>query len=46
MGMAHEEAIASLRVSFGLSNTAEEVDALLPALAQAVAALRSAAVAR
>lgn len=46
MGMAHDEAIASLRVSFGLSNTVEEVDALLPALAQAVAALRSAAVAR
>lgn len=46
MGMAHDEAIASLRVSFGLSNTVEEVDALLPALAEAVAALRSAAVAR
>ena len=45
MGMPHEEAIASLRVSFGLSNTADEVDALLPALAEAVSALRSAAVA-
>lgn len=46
MGMAHDEAIASLRVSFGLSNRVEEVDALLPALAEAVAALRSAAVTR
>ena len=40
MGMPYDEAIASLRVSFGLPNTEEEVDALLPALAEAVAALR------
>ncbi|MBP9143826.1 MAG: cysteine desulfurase [Thermoanaerobaculia bacterium] len=46
MGMAHDEAIASLRVSFGLSNTVDEVDVLLQALAEAVAVLRSAAVAR
>lgn len=41
MGMAYDEAIASLRVSFGLPNTEAEVDALLPALAFAVADLRS-----
>jgi cysteine desulfurase len=41
MGMPYDEAIASLRVSFGLPNTAEEVDRLLPALAEAVAALRA-----
>ena len=40
MGMAREEALASVRVSFGLPNTEDEVDALLPALAGAVAALR------
>lgn len=40
MGMPYDEAIASLRVSFGLPNTTAEVDALLPALAEAVAALR------
>lgn len=44
MGMPYEEAIASLRISFGLSNTVEEVDALIPALADAVAALRGAPV--
>ncbi len=43
MGMPHDEAIASLRVSFGLPNTVEEVDALLPALAEAVAVLRASA---
>ena len=41
MGMPYDEAIASLRVSFGLPNTEAEVDALLPALADAVAALRT-----
>jgi cysteine desulfurase len=41
MGMPYDEAIASLRVSFGLPNTEAEVDRLLPALATAVAALRS-----
>ena len=39
MGMSDDEAIASLRVSFGLPNTVEEVDAFLPVLAGAVAAL-------
>lgn len=43
MGMPYDEAIASLRVSFGLPNTEDEVDALLPALAEAVAALRMSA---
>jgi cysteine desulfurase len=46
MGMPPNEAVASLRVSFGLSNSVEEVDALLPALSDAVAALRRAAVPR
>lgn len=41
MGMPYDEAIASLRVSFGLPNTEAEVDAFLPALADAVAALRT-----
>ena len=43
MGLAEEEAIASLRVSFGLPNTTDEIDRFLPELAAAVAALRSAA---
>jgi len=43
MGMSHDEAIASIRVSFGLPNTIEDVDALLPALAHAVEALRGVA---
>lgn len=43
MGMSHEEAIASIRVSFGLPNTVEEVDVFLPALAHAVKALRGVA---
>jgi cysteine desulfurase len=42
MGMEHDEAIASLRISFGLPNTEVEIDAFLPVLADAVAALRSA----
>ncbi|MEO7795408.1 MAG: cysteine desulfurase family protein [Thermoanaerobaculia bacterium] len=42
MGMPFDEAIASLRVSFGLPNTEDEVDRLLPVLADAVAVLRSA----
>ena len=45
MGVPDDEAIASLRVSFGLPNTAAEIDTFLPALADAVAALRSAALA-
>ncbi|HSM51960.1 MAG TPA: cysteine desulfurase family protein [Thermoanaerobaculia bacterium] len=39
MGLAREEALASIRLSFGLPNTEDEVDALLPVLAGAVAAL-------
>jgi cysteine desulfurase len=42
MGMGYDEAIASLRISFGMPNTHAEVDAFLPVLAEAVAALRSA----
>lgn len=41
MGVPPDEALASLRVSFGPSNTAEEVDAFLEVLAREVAALRS-----
>lgn len=39
MGVPREEAIASLRVSFGISNTLAEVDALVAALPREVAAL-------
>jgi cysteine desulfurase len=39
MGVPREEAISSLRVSFGLGNTEEEVDGFLGALAREVAAL-------
>ena len=39
-GFSAEEALSSLRVSFGLPNTAAEVDAFLVALAREVAALR------
>ncbi|MEE8525567.1 MAG: aminotransferase class V-fold PLP-dependent enzyme, partial [Thermoanaerobaculia bacterium] len=42
MGVAESEALASLRISFGLTNTREEVAALLEALAPEVAELRSA----
>ena len=41
MGVAREEAISSLRVSFGLGNTEEEVDGFLAALAREVAALHA-----
>ncbi|MEO8274784.1 MAG: cysteine desulfurase family protein [Thermoanaerobaculia bacterium] len=44
MGMAPAEAIASIRVSFGMPNTSDEIDAFLPVLAEAVAALRGATV--
>ncbi len=44
MGFSREEALASLRVSFGLGNRPEEVDAFLPVLAGEVAALRGAGV--
>ncbi|MCZ7649874.1 MAG: cysteine desulfurase [Thermoanaerobaculia bacterium] len=40
MGLPREEALASVRLSFGLPNTDAEVDALVPALAAAVTALR------
>lgn len=42
MGMEEREALGSLRVSFGTTNTEEEVDALLAALTAEVAALRRA----
>jgi cysteine desulfurase len=42
VGMSPEEAISSLRVSFGATNTAEEVDAFLEVLAREVATLRKA----
>lgn len=45
MGVAEDEALASLRVSFGLTNTAAEVERLAATLAREVAALRSLAVA-
>ena len=41
-GISREEALASLRVSFGIGNTFEEVDAFLGALAREVAELRRA----
>ncbi len=40
MGVPESEALASLRISFGITNTAGEVDAFLAALALAVKALR------
>ncbi len=42
MGMEESEALGSLRVSFGTTNSEDEVDALLAALAGEVAALRQA----
>ncbi len=41
-GISREEALSSLRVSFGISNTMEQVDAVLGALAREVAELRRA----
>jgi cysteine desulfurase len=41
-GISREEALSSLRVSFGIGNTMEEVDAFLAALAREVAELRRA----
>lgn len=41
MGISETEALASLRVSFGLFNTADEVDAFLARLSSEVAELRS-----
>jgi cysteine desulfurase len=43
LGLDREHALASLRVSFGVQNTLEEVDAFLDVLAHEVAALRAAA---
>ena len=40
MGMPAAEALSSLRVSFGITNSLEEVDAFLDALEREVAALR------
>jgi cysteine desulfurase len=40
MGMAAEEALASLRISFGITNTLDEVEGFLPVLAREVAELR------
>ncbi|HEX6901433.1 MAG TPA: cysteine desulfurase family protein [Thermoanaerobaculia bacterium] len=39
-GISREEALASLRVSFGITNTREDVDGFLDALAREVAELR------
>ncbi len=41
-GISRQEALSSLRVSFGISNTMEQVDAFLGALAREVAELRRA----
>ncbi|HVT16135.1 MAG TPA: cysteine desulfurase family protein [Thermoanaerobaculia bacterium] len=40
MGLPADEALSSLRVSFGMTNTVREVDAFLAALAREVAELR------
>jgi len=40
IGLSPEEALSSLRISFGLTNTQEEVDAFLDALEREVAVLR------
>ena len=42
MGISRQEALSSLRVSFGITNTPDEVDAFLDALAREVAELRRA----
>lgn len=41
LGIGPAEALATLRVSFGISNTESEVDAVLEALAREVASLRN-----
>jgi cysteine desulfurase len=41
-GISRDEALSSLRVSFGITNTMDEVDAFLDALAREVAELRRA----
>jgi len=40
IGLSREEALSSLRVSFGMTNRPEEVEAFLAALAREVAAIR------
>jgi cysteine desulfurase len=40
MGMSEDEALASLRISFGLTNTEQQIAAFLPVLAEQIAALR------
>jgi cysteine desulfurase len=42
LGLAPEEALASLRVSFGMPNTLDEVERFLPVLEREVGALRQA----
>jgi cysteine desulfurase len=42
MGISRQEALSSLRVSFGIANTLDQVDAFLDALAHEVAELRRA----
>ena len=41
MGLPREEALASLRISFGMTNTMDEVESFVPVLAREVAALRA-----
>jgi len=41
LGLGRAQALAALRVSFGVQNTTGEVDAFLPVLAREVAALRA-----
>lgn len=45
MGIARDEALSSLRISFGSSNTEEEVDRFLEVLAREVTSLRALAAA-
>src|SRR6185295_16853976 len=40
IGLSPEEALSSLRISFGITNTPDEVDAFLDALGREVAELR------
>jgi cysteine desulfurase len=43
LGLGREHALGSVRISFGVQNTLEEVEAFLPLLAREVATLRAAA---
>ena len=40
MGLPREQALGAIRISFGMTNTMDEVEAFLPVLAREVAALR------